>query len=117
MEINPTRVGESIPLISGEELPNIFRVVSIERYPRSGNGYQNRAMLFHEQAQLAVEWTSDKVDFRLVPGSLASLDMEGEVPATNDSVQITQLQLLELPVPTLNLFETIPPGWVPMLST
>ncbi|MFZ4539585.1 HD domain-containing protein, partial [Propionivibrio sp.] len=93
-------------------MPHIFRVVSIERFPHSGNGYQNRAMLFHEQAKLAVEWTSDKVDFRLVPGSLASLDMEGEVPATTDAVPITQLQLLELPVPTLNLFETIPPGWV-----
>jgi hypothetical protein len=68
--------------------------------------------LFHEPANLKVELFSDHVDTRLATGCLVSMRLKRQWLMTDDAVQIERLVLLEIPVSALNLFATIPPGWV-----
>ena len=112
MSIDLDRLCASPALPCRENLPEVFRMVSIERYPAGDWRFRSRAVLFHELANLTVEWYSGHVDTRLVAGCLVSLRLKLQWLMTGDALQIERLVLLEIPVSALNLFATIPPNWV-----
>lgn len=94
------------------KLPSIFRVQSISRLPLDERYALNRAALFHESASLMVEWSSRRFDARLGAGSLVSICWLGRPESLNGAVRISRLVPLERPEAALDLFETIPTGWV-----
>lgn len=94
------------------KLPPIFRVQSISRLPIDEHYALNRAALFHERASLMVEWPSRRIDARLGVGSLISIRWLGRPESLNGAVRISRLVPLERPEAALDLFETIPTGWV-----
>lgn len=95
-----------------DKLPPIFRVQSIERHPDVHGDILNRAVLFHEQASLSVEWLTRHADIRLTRGSLVSIRWLGRPASCDGHVRITRLVLLERPEAETNLFDLVPHGWV-----
>lgn len=93
-------------------LPPIFRVQSITRLPWQDGYALNRAVLFHARASLCVEWVSRKVDARLGAGSLVSIRWLGRPASVGGAVRIARLVVLQRPESRLDLFQTIPHGWV-----
>ena len=93
-------------------LPTIFRLQSIARLPFDDRHVLNRAVLFHEQAMLPVEWISARVDARLVAGALVSIRWLGRPVAVNGAVRIARLVALVRPDAGLNPFDTVPVAWV-----
>lgn len=95
-----------------DKLPPIFRVQSIERHPDVHGDILNRAVLFHEQASLSVEWLTRHADIRLTRGSLVSIRWLGRPASCDGHVRISRLVLLERPEAETNLFDLVPHGWV-----
>ena len=94
--------------------PPYLRVTSLIRLPVShGRGIHNIATLFHEQLSVRVCWRSAHVDARIHFGSLVSIN---GIPKSarlkiEDPVPVDRLVLINKPLASLNLFETIPDGW------
>lgn len=95
-----------------ELLPLCFRIQSITRLPLDALNTMNRATLFHEQAVLTVEWPSRQVDTRLAVGALVAIRWLGRPVCNGGAVRISRIVALERPLPALNLFDTVPHGWV-----
>lgn len=93
-------------------LPDVFRLQSIVRLPADAHSVLCRAVLFHEQATLRVEWLCRNPDSRLTVGSLASIRWLGRPTSSSGAIRISRLVLLERPVASLNLFHTVPHDWV-----
>ncbi|MBE7423133.1 MAG: HD domain-containing protein [Zoogloeaceae bacterium] len=104
----PSTSGDPVP----DKLPPIFRVQSIERHPGAHGDILNRAVLFHEQASLSVEWLTRHADIRLTRGSQVSIRWLGRPASCDGHVRISRLVLLERPEAETNLFDLVPHGWV-----
>lgn len=95
-----------------DKLPAILRIQSIVRLPFDMRHTLNRAVLFHEQASLTVEWVTRHVDVRLTAGSLVSVRWLGRPVSRGGAIRISRIVLLDRPDPALNPFDTIPTSWV-----
>lgn len=106
----PSPITDPVPNM----LPAIFRVTSLARLPlpEGRKGVYNVAELFHEQACLRVGWMSPNTDTRLQKGSLVSVRWSGNPVSVDGAIRINRLVVLERPEPALNLFDTLPHGWV-----
>lgn len=94
-------------------MPPVLRIVSLTRMPgRNGHGVFNEAEVYHEQASLRVCWLSSQVDTRLQKDCLVGIRWLGKPVSVQGAIRISRLVLLERPVPTENLFRTIPSAWV-----
>ena len=94
-------------------LPPVLRVNSLTRLPASdGRSVRNEAVLFHAKAGLRVVWVTAQADIRLRAGHLVSIRWLGKPVSVDGAIRINRLVLMERSIPTLDLFETIPPNWV-----
>jgi 3'-5' exoribonuclease len=103
----PTSADDLVP----SRLPTLFRLTSIERLS-ADRGFLNRATIFHERAALTVSWTSREPDVNLTRGCLVGIRWAGVPTSENGAIRIARLVRLDRPMPTENLFETIPTTWV-----
>ena len=94
-----------------DKLPPIFRIQSLTRLPADSRHTFNRAVLFHHQASLQVEWVSRHVDVELKAGSLVSVCWQGRPACVDGAVRIARLVCLRSAEDTLNLFDTVPSSW------
>lgn len=104
----PRPVVDPVP----QKLPHLFRVQSIERLPMPSGQVLTRASLYHDEASLKVEWLSRQPDIRVTQGCLAGIRWQGNPVSIDGHVRISRLVLLERPEPEVDLFRTIPYGWV-----
>lgn len=96
-----------------DKLPGVFRIVSISAVPGiNGKSVDYRAELFHEKASLTVSFTRSQPDIRLKEDMLVSVRWKSPVICVSGAIRISRLVLLERPENCVNLFETIPLGWV-----
>lgn len=95
-------------------LPPVFRLQKLETAATSGNRLVTTiGVLFHERATMRVTWTSRLQDRRLQRGSLVSIGWKGVKPHCQEgAVRISRLVPISRPVPSVNLFDTVPPSWV-----
>lgn len=93
------------------KLPRIYRLQSIERLPFNEECRMNRAVLFHEQASLSVEWLSERTDVRLVVGTLVSIRWLGRPTSHGGAIRISRLVPMQRPEVEVNIFETVPWRW------
>lgn len=98
-------------LLPGES-PRILRLQNLARFPNADHTIRNEAHLYHEKATLRVAWVSRQVDTRLRAGSLVSIRWTGNPVTMDGTIHVAGLILLERPVLSENLFDTVPPGWV-----
>lgn len=94
-------------------LPPVLRITSLTRLPaEDGRSVRNEAVLFHAKASLRVVWVTAHADIRLQAGHLVAIRWLGKPVSVEGAIRINRLVLLERSIPTLDLFETIPPNWV-----
>ena len=95
------------------KLPQVYRLVSIDRDAVSVKEYRMTAVIFHEAASLRVTWTVRQPDIRLKPGKLVEVRWTSGAPRTEaGAVVITRLVMLEKHRPDLDVFKTVPTTWV-----
>ncbi len=94
-----------------EFLPSIMRIESLSR-TLDGAAVMNRATLHHRQASLCVEWITRHVDTRLHAGGLVSIHPAARTRCEGGAIRIQRLVALSRPDPSVNLFDTLLPGWV-----
>lgn len=100
-----------IPQIS--DLPTIYRVTSTSCIPAPNKcGVVYRVGLYHDDAQLTVQYTSSQPDIRLKVDLLVSVRWKLPVVEVDGAIQIARLVILEHPIKGFNLFKTVPPRWV-----
>ena len=95
-----------------DRLPRVYRLLSISRKQVGGRRTLCAATIFHEKAALRGSWVVGTPDLRLKPGDLVSPRWLGAASYENGAIKIGRLVLLERPEPWLNLFCTVPHGWV-----
>ena len=93
-------------------MPTVFRLTSIQHEQLDHRRGQYTATLYHDKAALKVCWTVSRPDIRLKSGVLVSPRWLGKTTCEGGMVRISRLVLLERPEPGLNLFNTVPHGWV-----
>ena len=94
-------------------MPKIFRLTSIRRSDICHGKVQYTASLFHESASLKVRWQARKADLKMKSGDLVSPRWNRETRSDTDgAILISRLVLMERPEASVNLFETVPHGWV-----
>ncbi|MDD4979494.1 MAG: HDIG domain-containing protein [Gallionella sp.] len=96
-----------------ETLSGVYRIVSISCLPmRAGCGVEYRVELFRNDKRIAVEYTRSNPDIRLKVDSLVSVRWKFPMLCDGETIRISRLVLLEIPLKTFNPFETVPHGWV-----
>lgn len=95
-----------------DRLPRILRLTAIEHMADAQGQVWQRAKLFHECAALSVEWCARCADERLQKGVLVSIRWAGQVRSHGGYLRIARLVPLERAEADVNLFESVPPGWV-----
>lgn len=89
----------------------IYRLISISRMPHPEGGQRVLAKLWRSPNLLNVEWWSAKTDPALQVGCLVLVS--GTMFGFHEDRQMIfgRLELVALPNPGLNLFETVPDEW------
>lgn len=91
----------------------IMRIQSLERSLLKNGRICNRAALFHKRGSMHVEWWTQHVDTRLQRYGLVSVRPASHVRDANGYRRIDRLLPADQPQPSVDLFETIPPDWLP----
>ena len=102
---------QNIPPIA--ELPYIYRIRSLFQEPMpNGCGVRYTIELYHAKAEMNVTFTRSQPDTRLRPNLLVSIRWKLPILSSNGAIHINRLALIEHPLPTFNIFDTVPPTWV-----
>ncbi len=112
LEVLRDQMGEELAPATLDRLPRVYRLLSISRKQIGERRTLCAATIFHEKAALRVSWVAGTPDLRLKPGDLVSPRWPGAASYENGAIRIGRLVLLERPEPWLNLFHTVPHGWV-----
>lgn len=95
------------------KLPQVYRLLSIDREALSVKEYRMTAVIFHEEASLRVTWTVRQPDTRLRPGKLVEVRWTAGTPRSEDgAIVISRLVMLEHHRRDLDIFKTVPTSWV-----
>lgn len=94
-----------------EQLPQIFRITSIECTLLPDSTYEINASIFHEKAQLDVKWNASQLDSRLSVNQLVSIRWKGKLAENSGKIIISRLAPVHTPSTSVNLLDTIPPTW------
>lgn len=94
-----------------EQLPQIFRVTAIEATLLPNNTYEINASIFHEKAQLDVQWNAQQLDNRLAVNQLVSIRWKGKLAENSGKILISRLAPVVTSSTSVNLLDTIPPAW------
>lgn len=95
-----------------EQLPQIFRITAIAATLLPDSTYEINASIFHEKAQLDVQWNTSQMDSRLAVNQLVSIRWKGKLAENYGKVIISRLAPLDTPSASVNLLDTIPPAWL-----
>jgi hypothetical protein len=94
-----------------EQLPQIFRITAIEATLLPDSTYEINASIFHEKAQLDVQWNASQMDSRLAVNQLVSIRWKGKLAEQSGKIVISRLAAAETPSSYVNLLDTIPVVW------
>ena len=94
-----------------EQLPQIFRITAIEATLLTDSTYEINASIFHEKAQLDVQWNASQLDSRLSINQLVSIRWKGKLAESSGKIVISRLAPIESPCESLNLLDTLPTAW------
>jgi hypothetical protein len=94
-----------------EQLPQIFRITAIECTLLPDSTYEINATIFHEKAQLDVQWNAAQMDSRLAVNQLVSIRWKGKLAEQSEKIIISRLTPLDTPSASVNLLDTIPVTW------
>lgn len=105
---------DAAPSPSIDALPKIYRVTQFSFRQIGDHRFACEARLFHQRACLQVTWTARQPDSRLrSETALVRIQWPKRAPTSlHGQIHVDRLVYLERPEPTVNLFQTVPYGWV-----
>lgn len=112
LEALQEQMGEEFAPANLGLLPRVFRLALIEHEKEGERQTRYTATLFHEKAALRVCWVTGTPNPRLKLGELVSPRWFGASSYENGAIRISRLVPMERPDTWLNLFYTVPHGWV-----
>jgi len=89
-----------------EQFPKIFRITAVECTLLPDNTYEINASIFHEKAQLDVQWNASQMDSRLAVNHLVSIRWKGKLAESYGKIIISRLAPLDIPSTSVNLLDT-----------
>ena len=95
-----------------ELLPEVMRIQSIQRVLTPEGKIHNRAVLYHERCAICVDWITRYVDSRLHRHGLATIQPARTERSNDGAIRIESLRPADRPLPGINLFHTVLPGWI-----
>lgn len=95
-----------------EQMPAYLRIKSLERSLLPNGKIHNVAVLYHDRCTVKVDWITQHVDSRLQRFGLATIRHAHKVRSNKGAIRIERLLPVGMPVPDVNLFETIPTEWI-----
>ena len=93
-------------------IPLYFRVINMSCHMIKATHYQYSATLYHELCPIRVCWSMYRPDSRLKDGLLVSARGLETSSHNGWAYKIAGLSIRSMPMPDLNLFHTVPSGWV-----
>lgn len=112
LEVLQEAMGEEFAPASLGLLPRMFRLVSLDCQQEDERNVRLTATIYYEGAVLRVCWVARKSDARLKVGEMVSPRWSRNVAYEGSAIRINGLEPLMRPDSWLNLFRTIPFGWV-----
>lgn len=94
-----------------EQLPQIFRITAIECTLLPDSTYEINASIFHEKAQLDVQWNAAQIESRLAVNQLVSIRWKGKLAECYGKIIISRLVPVDKQSASVNLLDTIPITW------
>lgn len=94
-----------------EQLPQIFRITAIEAKLLSDSTYEINASIFHEKAQLDVQWNASQMDSRLSVNQFVSIRWKGKLSESSGKIVISRLVAVNTPSTVVNLLDMVPLAW------
>jgi len=94
-----------------KQLPQIFRITAIEATLLTDSTYEINASIFHEKAQLDVQWETSTLDTRLAIGQLVTVRWKGTLSTHMGQLVISRLMPATAANVYVNLFNTVPVEW------
>jgi hypothetical protein len=94
-----------------EQLPLIFRITAIETNELKDGTYEVSATIFHEKAQLDVQWNCAVLDIGLSIGQLVSVRWKGKLATHSGKIVISRLVSADYVKAYVSLFDTVPHEW------
>lgn len=94
-----------------EQLPLMFRITAIETNELKDGTYEISATIFHEKAQLDVQWNSTLLDTGLSIGQLVSVRWKGKLATHSGKIVISRLVSVDSAKAFVSLFDTVPHEW------
>ena len=98
-------------IVSTAEMPNLFRLVHLNKKITYDGCNMFNAELFNESVSISVTWIRD-CDDKLVVGQLVYPDWMSQQISIEGSNIIKKLTALKTPIPRMNIFETVPWNWI-----
>ena len=96
--------------------PPMGRIVSLTRTIDGSGPIHNQATLYHERCTLRVDWVTQHVDARLHRHGLVTIRHALTSRCADGALRIQRLMPADRPMPSINLFETVPPRMYRMSS-
>lgn len=100
------------PDLVAASMPQVMRIVSLTRTIDGSGPIHNQATLYHERCTLRVDWVTQHVDARLHRHGLVTIRHALTSRCADGALRIQRLLPADRPMPSINLFETVPPNWV-----
>ena len=111
-EILQEAVGEKRAPSSLDHLPKVYRLVSLSSQNGAERHVLYTASIFHEKVEFQVSWVARAPDARLKAGELVSPRWSKKASFLNGVIMIDHLVPLDRPHSKMNIFQTVPDGWV-----
>jgi len=93
-------------------LPSVMRIESIERTLDDNGTIRNRAVLVHQRCTVSVDWLTRQADPRLHRHGLATIRHAQTARCNDGTLRIERLLPTDRPLPSFNLFDTVPHRWL-----
>lgn len=94
-----------------EQLPLIFRITAIETTALPDGTYEVNATIFHEKAQLDVQWSTSLLDNKRSIGQLVSIRWKGKLATQSGKIVISRLVSVDSARADISLIDTVPHEW------
>ncbi len=109
----PLHAVRSLPFaVSPERIPAVFRLTRVTYIQIDHFTCRCEAAIYHDAMSLQVAWEASQSDIRLRQGVLVRVSWIGSPSCQDGYLRIASLVLSEVPLPSFDLFATVPSSWV-----
>lgn len=93
-------------------MPKVMRIESIDSYVFPDGAIYYRSVLFHQRCKVSVDWWAQDPDEQLLRNCLVSVCHATTPNSVNGAIRVDGIVPAIQPLPSFNIFETVPSSWI-----